>query len=74
MVSVTTEVEVYLDEIDDLDLIEELRSRNYHVFDQDVDRTTLVSLEDLYTSWTLDRDLFEEKFRDFCRANLGRSF
>ncbi len=74
MVSVTTEVEVYLDEIDDLDLIEELRSRNYHVFGQDADRTTLVSLEDLYTSWTLDRDSFEERFRDYCRENLGRSF
>lgn len=72
MVSVTTEVEVYLDEIDDLDLVEELRGRGYYVGEEE--KTSNTSLESLYIAWTLDRNSFEEKFRDYCRENLGRSF
>lgn len=73
-VTINTDVDVYLEDFDDKDLIEELRDRGYYVSDEEKTQSGLTSLEDLYISWTLDRNNFEEKFRDYCRQNLGRSF
>ena len=71
-VTINTDVDVYLDDFSDEDLIEELRDRGYYVGDNE--KVSNTSLEELYISWTLDRDTFEDKFRAYCRENLGRSF
>lgn len=69
MVSITTEVEVYMDDFDDADLIDELEGRGYYVR-----KTWCPSLESLMDAWVLDKNKFEDLFREFCRENIGRSF
>lgn len=71
MASITTEVEVYLDEFDDAELVDELENRGYCVGKGPVD---FLSVNALYDAWTLDKNKFEDLFREFCRENIGRSF
>ena len=71
MASITTEVEVYLDEINDADLVDELENRGYYVGKGPTD---LLSVNELFDAWVLDKNKFEDLFREFCRENIGRSF
>lgn len=72
MVSITTEVDVYMDEFDDEDLIKELESRNYYVSKGTEDCRT--PLESLYDAWVYKTGNFEDLFRQFCQQSIGRSF
>ena len=71
MASITTEVEVYLDEFDDAELVDELENRGYCVGKGPVD---FLSVNTLFDAWVLDKNKFEDLFREFCRQNIGRSF
>ena len=71
MVSITTEVEVYMDDFDDQDLIEELTDRGYYVSKSSGD---IPVAQSLYDAWVYKRGDFEELFRQFCRHTIGRSF
>jgi hypothetical protein len=72
MVSITTEVDVYLEDFDDEDLIKELESRNYYVSKGTEDCRT--PLEHLYEAWVYKTGDYEDLFRKFCQENIGRSF
>jgi hypothetical protein len=72
MVSITTEVDVYLEDFDDEDLIKELESRNYYVSKGTEDCRT--PLELLYEAWVYKTGDYEDLFRKFCQENIGRSF
>jgi hypothetical protein len=72
MVSITTEVEVYMDDFDDRDLIEELTDRGYYVSKGTEDCRT--PLELLYEAWVYKTGDYEDLFRKFCQENIGRSF
>ena len=61
------EVDVDLDDFSDEDLIEELQSRG-------VSHSRNVSCEQLLDAYLLDRDKFEDLFRDYCRETIGKSF
>lgn len=71
MVSITTEVEVYMDDFDDADLIDELEGRGYYVSKSASDS---YSLQGLYDAWVYKTDDFEDMFRKFCQNTLGKSF
>lgn len=71
MASITTEVEVYLDEFDDAELVDELENRGYYVGKGPTD---FLSVNALFDAWVLDKNKFEDLFREFCRQNIGRSF
>jgi len=72
MVSITTEVDVYLEDFDDEDLIKELESRNYYVSKGTEDCRT--PLELLYEAWVYKTGDYEDLFRRYCQATIGRSF
>mgnify|MGYP000093969406 FL=1 len=72
MVSITTEVDVYMDDFDDQDLIEELKDRGYYVSKGTEDCRT--PLELLYEAWVYKTGDYEDLFRKFCQENIGRSF
>ncbi len=61
------EVDVDLEEFTDEELIEELAARG-------VSYEKSVSCERLLDTWVLDRDKFEELFRQYCRETIGKSF
>jgi hypothetical protein len=71
MVSITTEVEVYMDDFDDEDLIEELTDRGYYVSKSSSD---IPVAQNLYDAWVYKTGNFEDLFRKFCQATIGRSF
>lgn len=71
MVSITTEVEVYMDDFDDEELLSELESRGYYVGKHASDAPCVY---DLYDAWVYKLGNFENLFREFCRVNIGRSF
>jgi hypothetical protein len=71
MVSITTEVEVYMDDFDDEELVAELEERGYYVSKSASDSC---SLERLYDAWVYKTGNFEDIFRQFCQQNLGKSF
>ena len=71
MVSITTEVEVYMDDFDDRDLIEELTDRGYYVSKSSGDVPVAQSL---YDAWVYKTGNFEDLFRKFCQQSIGRSF
>jgi hypothetical protein len=70
MVSITTEVEVYMDDFNDRDLIEELTDRGYYVSKSSGD----ISTQSLYDAWVYKTGNFEDLFRQFCQHTIGRSF
>jgi len=72
MVSITTEVDVYMDDFDDQDVIEELKDRGYYVSKGTEDCRT--PLELLYEAWVYKTGDYEDLFRKFCQENIGRSF
>jgi hypothetical protein len=72
MVSITTEVDVYMSDFDDEDLIEELKDRGYYVSKGTEDCRT--PLELLYEAWVYKTGDYEDLFRKFCQENIGRSF
>ena len=72
MVTITTQVDVYLDDFDDEDLIEELKHRGYYVNKLVEDCRT--PLELLYEAWVYKTGDYEDLFRKYCQQNLGRSF
>lgn len=61
------EVDVDLDEFSDEELLEELMARRNEVYKS-------VMLEELIDTWILNRDKFEDMFRDYCRETIGKSF
>jgi hypothetical protein len=71
MVSITTEVEVYMDDFDDRDLIEELTDRGYYVSKSSGD---IPVAQSLYDAWVYKTGNFEDLFRKFCQQSIGRSF
>jgi hypothetical protein len=71
MVSITTEVKVYMDDFDDGELVAELEERGYYVSKSASDSC---SLERLYDAWVYKTGNFEDIFRQFCQQNLGKSF
>ena len=71
-VTINTDVDVYLDEFDDEDLLKELEGRGYYISKSTACGSP--SLESLLDAWTLDKSKFEDLFREFCRENIGRSF
>jgi len=71
MVSTTTEVEVYMDDFDDRDLIEELTDRGYYVSKSSGD---IPVAQSLYDAWVYKTGNFEDLFRQFCQQSIGRSF
>lgn len=71
MASITTEVEVYLDEFDDEELLSELENRGYYVGKRASDAPCVNAL---YDAWVYKLGNFEDLFREFCRVNIGRSF
>jgi len=71
MVSITTEVEVYMDDFEDEDLIEELTERGYYVSKSSGD---IPVAQSLYDAWVYKTDNFEDLFRQFCQHTIGRSF
>lgn len=72
MVSITTEVEVYMDDFDDEELVAELEGRGYYVSKSASDSNS--SLQDIYDAWVYKTGNFEDMFRKFCQLNLGKSF
>ena len=70
-VTINTDVEVYMDDFDDIDLVEELASRGYHVSKVDIGTP---SINTLYDAWVYKNGNFDDLFRDFCRETIGRSF
>jgi hypothetical protein len=71
MVSITTEVEVFMDDFDDEELIEELTGRGYYVSKSSSD---IPVAQGLYDAWVYKTGDFEELFRQFCQHTVGRSF
>jgi hypothetical protein len=71
MVSITTEVEVYMDDFEDEDLIEELTERGYYVSKSSGD---IPVVQSLYDAWVYKTGNFEDLFRQFCQQSIGRSF
>jgi hypothetical protein len=71
MVSITTEVEVFMDDFDDRDLIDELTDRGYYVSKSSGD---IPVAQSLYDAWVYKTGDFEELFRQFCQHTIGRSF
>jgi len=71
MVSITTEVDVYMDDFDDRDLIEELTDRGYYVSKSSGD---IPVTQSLYDAWVYKTGNFEDLFRQFCQQSIGRSF
>lgn len=71
MVSITTEVEVYMDDFDDEELVAELEGRGYYVSKSASDSHTL---QGIYDAWVYKTGNFEDMFRKFCQLNLGKSF
>lgn len=67
-------VHVDLDEFDDDELIDELESRGYKVFDKDGDvspKPIQEPIQTLYTTFqTMDRDYFEKELKKFFRDTL----
>jgi len=72
-VTVNTDVEVRLKDIDDYDLIDEIEARGYLII---ADNTSVVcpttDLYELYESYTLKRNDFEQKLKDLFYNQLGR--
>ena len=66
--TITTEVEVYMDDFSDQELIEELTDRGYYV------SKTFGEVADLYNAWVYKTGNFEDLFRQFCQESIGRSF
>ena len=73
------EVEVYLDDFDDDDLIDEIESRGYEVFTKNASRANAgesvefpnKSVEELYTTYqTCSREFFEKELKKFFREHL----
>ena len=72
MVSITTEVEVYMDDFDDEELVAELEGRGY-IVNKNASSDSC-SIQTLYNAWVYKTGNFEDVFRQFCRENIGRSF
>ena len=73
-VDTTVDVEVYLDDFDDVDLVEELEERNYVVFKKDVcyeglDRHDIISLTNHIGEQEIGTELWEirEKLFDMMK-------
>jgi hypothetical protein len=69
MKHVYTEVEVTLDDFDDDEILDELRSR-----DLDLEIQVQPSIQELYDAWVYKTGDYEDLFRRYCQATIGRSF
>ena len=67
MKTIYTEVEINLDEFDDDELLDELRIRGFGNRGEP-------SIQLLYEAWVYKTGNYEDLFRQFCQANIGRSF
>jgi hypothetical protein len=67
MKTIYTEVEINLDEFDDDELLDELRSRG-------LNQQGNPSIQELYDAWVYKTGNYEEIFRRYCQATIGRSF
>ena len=69
MKHVYTEVEVTLDDFDDDEILDELRSR-----DLVLEIRGRPSIQELYDAWVYKTGDYEDLFRRYCQATIGRSF
>ena len=69
---ITTEVHIELEDFDDEELIEELVDRGYYVNKLVEDCRTPLQL--LYEAWVYKTGDYEDLFRRYCQATIGRSF
>lgn len=69
MVWISTEVDVDLEYFSDEDLIEELRRRDLREGSDDGP-----IIQELYDAWVYKTGNYEEIFRRYCQATIGRSF
>jgi hypothetical protein len=67
MKTIYTEVEINLDEFDDDELLDELRSRGLNQQGNPI-------IQELYDAWVYKTGNYEEIFRRYCQATIGRSF
>ena len=67
MKTIYTEVEINLDEFDDDELLDELRSRG-------LNQQGTTSIQELYDAWVYKTGNYEEIFRRYYQATIGRSF
>ena len=75
MVWVSTEVDVDLEDFSDDELVAELEERGYYVSKSASDSySDSYSLQDLYDAWVYKTGDYEDLFRRYCQATIGRSF
>ena len=75
MVWVSTEVDVDLEDFSDDELVAELEERGYYVSKSASDSySDSYSLQDLYDAWVYKTSDYEDLFRRYCQATIGRSF
>lgn len=68
---IDTTVWIGIDEFDDDDLIDELKSRGYSVWEKQLEKSPLSDLASLYATYqTMDRDSFEKELKKFFRDTL----
>ena len=79
-ITTNVEVEVYLEEFDDDDLIDEIESRGYEVYNKgEVKKTSesekshmIKDISDLYSTYTTcSRELFEKQLKKFFSEHLN---
>lgn len=68
MKTIYTEVEINLDEFDDDELLDELDRR------RGLNQQGNPSIQELYDAWVYKTSNYEEIFRRYCQATIGRSF
>jgi hypothetical protein len=64
--------EVDISDIEDNDLIEEIKDRGYAVIGDGDSEDTHIDLYDLYESYTLKHGDFDEKLRELFYNHIGR--
>ncbi len=67
-VEVDVDVDIYLEDFSDEELIQELEDRRVSY------NKNNVSCEQLLDAWVLYRHKFEDLFREYCRDTIGKSF
>ena len=67
-VEVEVDVDIYLEDFSDEELIQELEDRRVSY------NKNNVSCEQLLDAWILYRHKFEDLFREYCRDTIGKSF
>jgi hypothetical protein len=66
--TVEVDIDIYLEDFSDEELIQELEDRRVSY------NKNNVSCEQLLDAWILYRHKFEDLFREYCRDTIGKSF